>query len=216
MTALSEKRIGRFTASQFHKLMGPRGLGKTGESYVLEVLTEQLGGRLESFSSKATDWGNYFEPVAREYFEIAYSKTVGQKIIVRECDFAIYKEDEMLGASPDGWFFDTDYKQALIEIKCPYNLTEHVRNLSIKTQEDLKAVRFEYYTQIQIQLLCKEYEKAYFLSFCGYNEFEKLRLPYKPMHIVKVTQDKEFQKLILERLAQAKQLSNTLKSKIAS
>lgn len=38
------QRKGRFTASEVHKLMGIKGMGKTGETYVLEKVAEELGG----------------------------------------------------------------------------------------------------------------------------------------------------------------------------
>ena len=46
-------RKGRFTASHIHKLMGARGLGQTGESYILEVVTQSLGVELLEGSTYA-------------------------------------------------------------------------------------------------------------------------------------------------------------------
>lgn len=39
-----EARKGRFTASDIHKLLGVRGLGQTGESYIFEKAVEEVFG----------------------------------------------------------------------------------------------------------------------------------------------------------------------------
>jgi len=40
-------RLGKFTASEIHKLMGVKGLGETGKTYAFEKAIEQLYGLID-------------------------------------------------------------------------------------------------------------------------------------------------------------------------
>src|SRR6056297_3161658 len=73
-----ETRAGKFTASQIYRLMGKQGIGKTGETYVLEKVTEMMGVTMPPISNHAMEWGTETEPLAREYFEIAKNVKVEQ------------------------------------------------------------------------------------------------------------------------------------------
>ena len=54
-----EIRRGKFTASNIHKLMGVKGLGKTGLTYIDEVVADMLSDESEDerFENKAMRWG---------------------------------------------------------------------------------------------------------------------------------------------------------------
>jgi len=53
----------------------------------------------------------------------------------------------------------------MIEVKCPFNPTEHAMNLRLRTQDQFKEYHDEYYPQIQMQLLCSGREWCDFVSF---------------------------------------------------
>jgi len=196
MTQLSSERKGRITASQVHKLLKPKGFGDTGENYLWEVITEILGGEINQVSSKATDYGHEMEQWGLELFQQATGYEV------QEIDFQ--KDGLYLGASPDGFFIDKKSEVCLIEHKAPYNLSNHVKNVKLlHTQEDLKKLHFEYYSQIQKQLHCSKLKTCYFLSFCGLDENLELRLPKHPLKVLKVVRDEPFQNFMYERLTQA-------------
>ena len=60
-------------------------LSDTAQSYMLEILAEKLTGERKDFSSSATDWGNYNEPLAVE----AYQEMTGNSVL--ECGFVKHK-----------------------------------------------------------------------------------------------------------------------------
>ena len=153
---LYKARKGRFTASQIHKLMGARGLGQTGESYILEVVTQSLGVELLEFSTYAMQYGTDMEPIAKQYYEAAF------QCEIEEHGFIVPDWCDQTGASPDGL---VKGKNKLIEIKCPYNPVNHTKNLLIKSVDDLKANHKEYYWQIQHQLACTGLQVCDFVSF---------------------------------------------------
>ena len=95
---LAQERFGKFTASEIWKLLvGGKAkndiFGETAKTYIkekaVEILTQR---RKESFSSRATDWGNEWEYkaiqeynrsnfVEVEYFELSQNSTTnGTKI----------------------------------------------------------------------------------------------------------------------------------------
>jgi len=150
-----EKRRGLFTASSIYKLMGVRGLGKTGETYILEKVTESLGVQIPEISTYAMQYGTEMEKFAREYYEMAFNFKVD------EVGFIIADWNEFAGCSPDGII---NNKKG-IEIKCPYNPIHHTENLLIKSQSDLKQLRTEYYWQIMLSLAITGFSEWDFISF---------------------------------------------------
>lgn len=154
-------RFGRFTASEIHKLMGVKGLGKTGETYILEKVTQLLGVELNEVSAPAMQWGNEWEGVAAEYYAAVTND------VILESAFIVPNWCADCGASPDRIVVG---KSKLIEIKCPYNPVTHTRNLMLKTASDLKELHPEYYWQVQMQLAVTEFKECDFVSFHPYFE----------------------------------------------
>lgn len=175
-----ESRFGCFTASEFYKLMvsGKRKMtpeelaieqfnkgkrttiettfGETAKTYIFtkiaEILTNGLSQQFGFTGSKETEWGEILESTARDYF----TEVTGEK--VTECDFL--KISDRFGGSPDGLTDD-----AIIEIKCPYNCTNHIQNLMIKDVDEFIDVHYEYYIQMQVNMIAAKKEKGYFISF---------------------------------------------------
>ena len=150
-----EARRGIFTASSIHKLMGIKGLGKTGETYILEKVTESLGVELPEISNYAVQYGIEMEPYAKMYYESAF------KCNIETPGFIVSEWSKHAGCSPDGIINNTKG----IEIKCPYNPVHHTENLLIKSQLDLKQLRTEYYWQIQMCMAVTGLNEWYFVSF---------------------------------------------------
>ena len=63
-----EARRGKFTSSEIHKLMGIKGLGKTGETYCFEKACEVVFGIDEDANFESFDMqrGTELEPYAFE------------------------------------------------------------------------------------------------------------------------------------------------------
>ncbi len=184
-----EARKGRFTASNIHKLLGVRGLGQTGESYIFEKATEEVFGLDEedNFTSYDMQRGVELEPLAfRKFKEI------------KELDFYDVKETTFFsygkhaGASPDGLVNDN----AILEIKCPRPMKFF--NLVAK---GIDAIDKEYIAQMQMQMLCTNSEKAYFFNYIIFNGVEM-------WHEIEVKRDEKMIDLIKERIEESIKIKN--------
>ena len=159
-----EQRLGKFTSSELSKLLvsgrsKDQEFGETALSYIKEKLHEHFTkGTCLDFGfqgNKATEWGEHFEPEARE----EYQRITGIQII--ECGFILSDVSEMFGGSPDGL---TDGSEGLIEIKCPYG-SNHVKHLTYNTAEDLEQNEKEYYAQCQGNMLATGRQWCDFVSY---------------------------------------------------
>lgn len=157
-----QMRLARFTASEFHKLMtSGRGkdqlFGKTAFTYindkVAEIITNGTILDYKKVDAKSIEWGNAWEPEAK----VKYFNKTGR--IISDCGF--FEINDYFGASPDGLVGN----DGLVEIKCPYDTANHIDNLRIKTIEEFEQLRYEYYIQIQVQLMATKREWCDFVSY---------------------------------------------------
>lgn len=132
-------RMGKFTASNFHSLLGKGYATKT--NILMRIAFERLTGRLQQPKIWSPDIqrGIDTEPVARRVYE----EVTGHK--VREVGFI--ERDEWSGASPDGLI---GTKKGL-EIKCPSRASfeEYKRRVSIRPC---------HITQMQFAMFCGGFE----------------------------------------------------------
>ena len=183
-----EARKGRFTASDIHKLLGVRGLGQTGESYIFEKAVEEVFGledKEDEFISKDIQRGVTLEPLAfRKFKEL------------KEFDFLDIQETTFFpygshaGASPDGLVGN----DAILEIKCPR--PTKFFNLVAK---GIEAMDKEYIAQMQMQMLFTNSNKAYFFNYIIFNGKEM-------WHEIEVQRDEKMIDLIKKRIEQAKKI----------
>lgn len=108
-------RKGRATASEFSKIVTPTGkLSKQAEAYARRMARESVcDDPFEFAGNRATDWGNEYEPFARE----AFAQETGLDLV--EIGFAIHERMTCVGCSPDGIIIDDGEPVAGLEIKCP-------------------------------------------------------------------------------------------------
>lgn len=179
-----DARKGRFTASDIHKLLGVRGLGQTGESYIFEKAVEEVFGLDEedTFVSNDMQRGITLEPLAfRKFKEL------------KEFDFLDVQETTFFsfgshaGASPDGLVGN----DAILEIKCPR--PTKFFNLVAK---GFDAIDKEYIAQMQMQMLCTNSNKAYFFNYIIFNGKEM-------WHEIEVSRDEKMIELIKQRIEEA-------------
>jgi len=151
-----QARLGMFTGSEIHKLMGARGLGKTGETYIFEKAAEFLTGEAikPEFTSAATSWGIDHEKEAKLYFEAA----TGNKVI--EVGTI---SNGIISGTPDGKIENTTTG---FEIKCPFNSGNHLKNLSMNSAKDLLQLRPEYYWQCVAYMWLTGFQSW---KFCSYD-----------------------------------------------
>lgn len=220
-------RLGKFTASEIHKLLkgGTRPMteeelkvakaeknrrttvdtlfGDGATTYIEEILSEILTGEAKDDIStlKALQWG-----AAHEHEGVAAFTSVIKKDVeyygVSEPRFFEY--NMYSGGSPDGMVAG----KSVLEMKCPYVTSKHLRFLKAAkngaSNEWLKDNNEDYYTQVQFNMMCASkilevpIEHAYFCSYSPRPVEEKHRLA-----VIQIYVDKDFQDNIHLRLQEA-------------
>jgi hypothetical protein len=193
-----ELRIGKFTGSEIYKLMGVKGFGKTGETYITEKAAEFLTGEpiRPEFTAASTQWGIDHELEAQLYFEHAS----GLKIA--KCGTI---ENDFMCGTPDGILEDGDCG---FEIKCPYNSGNHLKNFLMATPEDLLDLRPEYYWQVRAYQWLTGLHNW---KFCSYDPRFKEE---KRMLILNVPWHQEHIDLLKNRVTEAKLMFDNIISKL--
>ena len=175
-----EVRLGKFTASEIHKLMGIKGLGETGKGYCFEKAIELTHGKLEeNYQSFDMIQGVELEPLA--FAKIKQLKAL-EFIDVVNCG-AFTMED--ISASPDGLVGN----HAVLEIKCP----------NYKTFFELVAtneIDKKYFYQMQMQMMLTDREYAVFFNYYVHEGTEFY-------HELIVKRDDTTIELMTERIEQA-------------
>jgi len=193
-----EQRVGKFTGSEIHKLMGAKGFGKTGETYIFEKAAEFLTGQpnKDEFSSASTQWGIDHEMEAQMYFESA----TGLKIKSGET-----LDNGFIAGTPDGIGINADWG---FEIKCPFNSGNHLKNLSMQKAEDLQDLRTEYYWQCVSYMWLTGLKKW---KFCSYDPRFKEE---KRMLILNIDLNETHLTLLKQRVTEAKLMFDNIISKL--
>jgi putative phage-type endonuclease len=186
-------RIGKFTASEIHKLMGIKGLGDTGKSYAFDKAVEELFGEVkDNYVSFDMNRGIELEPMAFNKFKDLKEL---EFLEVEKCGFFSSK---FHGASPDGLVSD----DAILEIKCP-NATTFFK-LVVDSEIDKK-----YYYQMQHQMLVTGRSKAYFFNYYIFDGIEY-------WHEIIVERDEKTCELIESRILEAEQIKQDYINKLKS
>lgn len=182
-------RLGKFTASEIHKLLGIKGLGQTGETYIYEKACEIVFGvdEEDNFTSYDMQRGINLEPIAfRKFKELKDLEFIE----VKESYFFPYGEDA--GASPDGVVGN----DAVLEIKCPRS------NKFFKyIKYGISEIDNVYMAQMQFQMLCSNSQRAHFFNYLIFKGQEM-------WHEIVVERDEKMIELIKERLKLAIEMRN--------
>lgn len=198
------QRLGRFTASVVHDLMGAKGLGDTGRSLAFEKAVEIFFGRDESWDVESWDMkrGNNLEPEAFE----AFKKIMARRFIeVKKAAF--FPNGDNSGSSPDGLVG----KDAIVEIKCP-----RPNKFFRLVKDGEKAIESSHITQMQKQMHDTNSTHCHYFNYIIWND--------SPMfHEIVVQANTEYQNRIEERIAEAviirdqyvKELRNNIQFKLA-
>lgn len=157
------QRVGKFTASNVSKLMTyedklqdlPKGAKTYAEEVALEILTN--GKSRNEFTSEAMERGNEkeLEAVAR------FTQITGIECQNLGENQEFVEWSDYFGGTPDGLFEEN----GLIEVKCPNSKTHFFYIKNLKSAEDLKKHKPEYYWQIQGNFLATGRNKGYFISY---------------------------------------------------
>lgn len=202
-STFTESRLGRFTASEIHKLMKS---GKKKDeyfadgamTYIYEKIAEAITGQPKAqVKSMATEWGLQMETDAIKWFEIITGKKV-QHFGANEYKF--YEFNNNSGCSPDGLVIG---ENANVQAKCPFNSANHINYLTIRDNaaEWLKKNEYEYYAQCQFEMMCCKTDKCYFISYD-----DRTVEPEHRMKIIELLPDAEFVKELTERIKKATEI----------
>lgn len=194
-----EQHVGKFTGSEIYKLMGAKGFGKTGETYIFEKAAEALTGQpiKPEFTAASTQWGINHELEAQLYFEAA----TGAKI-----EKGGTLDNGFIAGTPDGLGKDQDWG---FEIKCPYNSGNHLKNLSMTKALDLLDLRPEYYWQ------CVAYMWLVGLNWWKFCSYDPRFKEEKRMLILNIELNESHLSLLKQRVTEAKLMFDNIISKLA-
>ena len=165
-------RAGKVTASRVVDLMAKTksGYSASRENYMAQLVVERFtGGKGESFTNAAMQWGNEQEPFARAAYEAR------EGVFVDEVGFVPHPSIKDAGASPDG-LVEGD---GLVEIKCPNTATM----IDVLINE---TVARKYYMQMQMQMACTERQ------WCDYVVFDPRMPENAQMFVKRVARDDAF------------------------
>lgn len=133
-----KRRIGKITSSNLDKLFNFDKSGhvktKAGIDYLLEIKHQiETGEDSEGVFAKAFEWGKAYEEEALIY----YNKISGVNMLSGTVGFddILFIDDVIdgFGDSPDGI---TEDGKGRLEIKCPYNGANHLRNFALNQYHD--------------------------------------------------------------------------------
>ena len=158
-----QKRIGKITSSNLDKLMNLTKDGriktKAGIDYLLEIQHQKdTGCDSEEVFAKAMQWGKALEEEALFY----YNKMTGNNVIsgTHGFDEVLFVDNVIkgFGDSPDGVTSD---RKGVVEIKCPYNGSNHLRNCSLQSYHD----GCDYFWQCMGHMIDPQVEWCDFVSY---------------------------------------------------
>jgi hypothetical protein len=158
-------KLGVPSASNFHKIVTPKGDPSTqAASYMDELMCEiGFGGKVKTFQSSIMARGVELEKEARDLFGLIHNIQVKQTGV-------IFEDRLRYCCSPDGLLED-----AGLEIKCPI---ERVHNKYL-SERKLPA---NYVQQVQGSMLITGFNNWWFMSYH----------PEQPPLVLKIERDEEF------------------------
>jgi len=208
-------RIGRFTASEMHRLMEPskremtaaelkarpkEGKGSSAKliydysklsdaalTYVNEKVAEVLTGQARSQGyAFPLVWGAEHEDEAAEFFVLKTG------LEIEKVGFFTYTQHA--GGSPDRLVGN----DAILEIKCPSEPVNQVKYLMLTDQFDVRRMHFDYWCQCQCNMLFTERNLCHFCTFDPRMKEEKHKLTH-----IEIKADLQFHDLVRDQIKKA-------------
>lgn len=232
-----KQRLGKFTASEINKLLkgGTRPMtaeeldeaknqkskrttvdvlfGDGATTYMEEILAEiiTMQAKEDISTIKALEWGASQEHEAVEVFTEWVKSKKGDGVKVDYYGIAeprFMKYTDFSGGSPDGLVHLSMLLKSILEMKCPYVSSKHMRflraSLNGASNEWLKKNNEDYYCQVQFNMMSATKELGIDVThgfFCSYDP-----RPLDAKHrlaVIEIYQDKEYQQDIDYRLNKA-------------
>jgi len=194
-----EMRKGKITSSEIHKIMGGKtvnDLTETAKTYLLEKVSETYGGFAQLAQGAALEWGTELEPLAIEKYSERLNLQVDKASFIPVGDY--------FGGSPDGLV----PPEGIIEVKCPYNSSNHFKHGLIKIPEDFKKIAPNYYYQCLSNMICAE------AQWCDFISFDPRVDPKYEMFVFRFNRDEKEAEYVVEKVKVAANYIKELKEKI--
>lgn len=210
-------RLGNWNGSEIHQLMkAGRGkdkmFGDTAMTYIYEVAAQRNllpkyredeayfmeYDELNFGGNKFTDYGHLHEDEAAAVVRMFYDDVA----TIETCGSFQHDTIPNLAASPDRIMTLVSGESGVLEIKCPQPKAWMRYKAEIEDAETLKAVKPEYYWQLQAEMMCSGKEWAY---ICFFSHFEQGGL-----YMVHVNLEESAAHEIKERVLAAENIINNL------
>ena len=196
---LSPERVGRFTASEIHKLIGQgRGKGdmfsQTAYTYIAQKAYEAVIGYSEMgspYNGPAAQWGIDNEPFAIRMLSL------------QKFEGVFIHPDLRLAATPDA----IDNKGQTHEIKSPYTFANTTRYLQIANIDEVANTTPEYFWQVIAQIVAAKAD-------CGFLHFYDARREKIKSICFEASQIDEHAKRLIDRLKEAETMLQSLKKSL--
>lgn len=163
-------RLGRFTSSRIHCLMGDKPLTEGAMTYIYHKVGEEVTGKTtaedEQIEDENTQWGKDYEPEAIRKFGIAKGLDflVTQKMI--------FDPEKRFSSTPDAiWVHnksvlkENEYNVSTLEVKCPRKYHKFIPLYQCKTPDALKKFNKTYYWQVLDQMDNCDSAMGYFVCY---------------------------------------------------
>jgi len=147
-------RLGRFTSSEIHNLMGEKVWTQKALSYIYRKVGESIteDSTQKELSNEAVIWGNANEAEAIR----KYGRTIGMEF--KNTQRFICDPDSIFGCTPDFLIVESPTKDEKTgepgynvitgEVKCPFTYEAFIALSLLETPLDLKKNNPEYYWQV--------------------------------------------------------------------
>lgn len=190
-----DELFGQTALSLIYKIAGERELLDIykEDDYLWEIYQDQV-----SISNKHTRFGHENEPLAVETYEDVTGNRCNEVGSINHPTIPNY------AASPDRITL-IDGVATVVEIKCPLPYTFMKYKAEVTDNESLKAVEPRYYYQTQAEMHVTGCSQTDFVCFCPFLKH--------PIHIVRITADKDVQTEIEYRIAEAEKIINRIINK---
>ncbi len=195
---LSPERVGRFTASEIHKIMGKGTKGnefsQTAYTYIAQKAYEAVIGYSEMgspYNGPAAQWGIDNEPFALRLLSL------------QKYNGVLLHPTINLAATPDA----IDNKGQTHEIKSPYTFANTTRYLQIANIDEVANTTPEYFWQVIAQIVAAKAD-------CGFLHFYDARREIIKSICFEASQIDEHAKRLIDRLKEAETMLQSLKKSL--
>ena len=143
-----------------------------------------------------TRFGTNTEPWVREYYKNTQKFHHKNFLIVKRCGFLVKQTHALLDASSYGIVSCTCHNNRVLEIKCPHNYPNELKQwqndkrFPLNPEGSFKE-NHPYYFQIQLQMFIHNLNDGHFLIFCKQKPNESI--------LLFVTRDNNLLKNMLEK-----------------